>query len=118
MKRLFTVVLLIALSSLFTFAQSETVKENKTVKNTHSTTSAVTYDFTTGQDKFYGGDQGAVQLETGVWGMIAGDANGDGIVKYNGSDNDKNAILGENVYSFLEFVDSNGKKSSNLRRWL
>ena len=38
------------------------------------------YDFTTGNDKYYGGSSGAIQLETGVWGMIAGDANSDGSI--------------------------------------
>ena len=32
-------------------------------------------------------------LETGVYGMWPGDANGDGSIKYNGSSNDKNEIL-------------------------
>jgi hypothetical protein len=36
------------------------------------------YDFTTGSTKFYGGSNGCVELENGVWGMIAGDANADG----------------------------------------
>ena len=38
----------------------------------------VTYDFTTGADKYSGGADAAVQLESSVWGMIAGDADGDG----------------------------------------
>ena len=37
-----------------------------------------TYDFTTGPDKYYGGTNACVQLESGVWGMIGGDADGDG----------------------------------------
>ncbi|MFH0879058.1 MAG: right-handed parallel beta-helix repeat-containing protein, partial [Lentisphaerota bacterium] len=36
------------------------------------------FDFTTNFAQFYGGTNGAVQLEPGVWGMIAGDADGDG----------------------------------------
>ena len=36
------------------------------------------YDFTTGSDKYYGTINGAKQLETGVWGMIAGDVDGSG----------------------------------------
>ena len=38
----------------------------------------ITYDFTTGADRYCGGSNAAVQLEPGVWGMIAGDADGDG----------------------------------------
>ena len=38
----------------------------------------VSNDFTTGSDKYFGGSNGAVELEPGIWGMIAGDADGDG----------------------------------------
>jgi len=36
-----------------------------------------TYNFTTGSGQFFG-TGGVIQLETGVWGMIAGDTNNDG----------------------------------------
>ena len=43
-----------------------------------------TYDFTTAVsipgDQFYGGTAAAVEVESGVWAMIAGDANGSGAV--------------------------------------
>ncbi|MBN1670773.1 MAG: chitobiase/beta-hexosaminidase C-terminal domain-containing protein, partial [Kiritimatiellae bacterium] len=39
------------------------------------------YDFTTGSNGYFGGAAGAVELEPGVWGMIAGDADGDGVVR-------------------------------------
>ncbi|MFH0879106.1 MAG: choice-of-anchor Q domain-containing protein, partial [Lentisphaerota bacterium] len=42
------------------------------------TNQALTYDFTTGPDQYYGGTNASVQLEPGVWGMMAGDADGDG----------------------------------------
>ena len=48
--------------------------------NTVSLPNSSDYDFTTGNDKYYGGSSGAIQLETGVWGMIAGDANSDGSI--------------------------------------
>jgi hypothetical protein len=38
----------------------------------------ITYDFTTTPDRYYGGTNACVELEPGVWGMIAGDADGDG----------------------------------------
>jgi hypothetical protein len=41
---------------------------------------SVSYDFSTGADKYYGGSNATVQLEPGVWGMIAGDADGDGMI--------------------------------------
>jgi hypothetical protein len=42
------------------------------------TNETVTYDFTTGPEKYMGGTNACVELEPGVWGMIAGDADGDG----------------------------------------
>jgi Tol biopolymer transport system component len=42
------------------------------------TNSPVSYDFTTNVNRYYGGTNGAVQLESNAWGMIAGDADGDG----------------------------------------
>ena len=47
---------------------------------TLSTTGNTLYDFTTGSSQFKGSDIGAKELETNVWGMIAGDANDDGLV--------------------------------------
>jgi len=42
------------------------------------TNQAVQYSFTTGSGQYYGGTNAAAQLEPGVWGMMAGDADGDG----------------------------------------
>ncbi|VAX15280.1 hypothetical protein MNBD_IGNAVI01-1679, partial [hydrothermal vent metagenome] len=38
------------------------------------------YDFTPASTQFYGGNAGAVEVVAGIWGMIAGDANSDGVV--------------------------------------
>lgn len=38
------------------------------------------YDFTTGLDKAYGGSNALKELTVGIFGMIAGDFNGDGII--------------------------------------
>jgi predicted outer membrane repeat protein len=45
-----------------------------------SATSSTSYDFTTASSQFYGGTAGAQEVDTGVWGMIAGDADGSGTV--------------------------------------
>ncbi|MEM7391797.1 MAG: hypothetical protein AAF492_05550 [Verrucomicrobiota bacterium] len=37
-----------------------------------------TYDFTPQEGRFHGGTNGAVELKLGAWGLIAGDADGDG----------------------------------------
>jgi len=42
------------------------------------TNQAVQYSFTTGAGQYYGGTNAAAQLEPGVWGLMAGDADGDG----------------------------------------
>jgi hypothetical protein len=38
------------------------------------------YDFTTGMDQVYGGMSGHKEIGSGVWGMIAGDGNHDGLI--------------------------------------
>ena len=104
MKKTSTIILLLLLAVSVSFAQSkkqETIKKHfnnnkkigKTaIKSPNSTTAATLYDFTTGSNKFYGGASGAVEVEAGVWGMIAGDANSDGFIDasdFVGPDNDK-----------------------------
>jgi hypothetical protein len=42
------------------------------------TNTVVSYDFSTGADKYFGGTNACVELEPGVWGLRAGDADGDG----------------------------------------
>jgi PKD repeat protein len=42
------------------------------------TNTVVSYDFTTGSDKYFGGTNACVELEPDVWGLIGGDADGDG----------------------------------------
>ncbi|GAB4321338.1 MAG: hypothetical protein Kow00127_13750 [Bacteroidales bacterium] len=39
------------------------------------------YDFSTGETQVYGGANGHIELEPGVWGMIAGDGNGNGLIQ-------------------------------------
>ncbi len=39
------------------------------------------YDFTTGAAQYSGGASAAIQVEPGVWGMLAGDADGDGVIQ-------------------------------------
>ena len=38
------------------------------------------YDFTSGQAKVWGGSLGYKELSSGVWGMVSGDINGDGLI--------------------------------------
>lgn len=84
MKKIITVSALLILLSAVTFAQeskqAKTSAKDIKVTNGTESTNAVTYDFTTGSDKYYGGASGAVEIEAGVWGMIAGDVNQSGII--------------------------------------
>jgi hypothetical protein len=61
------------------------------------------YDFTSGSNKAYGGINSQKQLSTGVWGMISGDGNQDGII----NNSDKNLTWkpdsGEKIYSSGDF---------------
>lgn len=50
------------------------------VQSAQSSSSIVSYDFTTGSNKYYGGTAAAVEVEPGVWAMIAGDADGNGAI--------------------------------------
>jgi hypothetical protein len=49
------------------------------------------YNFSTGLGQYYGGD--ANDFGNGVFGMYAGDVNGNGQIKYNGGGNDRSFIL-------------------------
>ncbi len=85
MKKVITIIALLFLVSTLSFAQNakkitNTLDKGKVVKNAVQNTNATTYDFTTGSNKFYGGTAGAKEVQAGVWGMIAGDGNGDGSI--------------------------------------
>jgi len=82
MKKIYFLAVSLLLTCSITFAQNqqEKVEKASSAGDNNSTSSTVTYDFTTGSDKFYGGSSGAVELETGVWGMIAGDPNANGAI--------------------------------------
>jgi hypothetical protein len=70
-------------------------------------TEAYTYDFSTSDGQVYGGGSGYKLLEDGVWGMVAADGNGNGIVE----NTDETAVwkvsLGQSGYDNGDF-DLNG----------
>lgn len=55
----------------------------------------VSYDFsdTINFPPYGGGSNSLIELETGVFGMIAGDINKDGTIKYSGPENDRSLVL-------------------------
>ncbi len=56
---------------------------------------ATAYDYTdnTNFPAYTAGEPAQVELETGVWGMVAGDVNLDGDLLYSGTENDRSSIL-------------------------
>lgn len=84
MKRVLMILALFFLTSSMFFAQ--TIKKNVStinkgnVVNTVQSTNTTTYDFTDSSNKYYGSSNGAKEIQSGVWGMIAGDGNGDGSI--------------------------------------
>ena len=61
------------------------------------------YDFTTGEDKVYGGMLGHKELEPGVWGLISGDGNADGEIQNNDKVDVWEAERGNNGYYSGDF---------------
>ncbi len=131
MKQNFTILLLMLLVASVSFAQrtgQKIAKENviKSAVNSPNSPTATVYDFTTGSDKFYGGASGAIEVEAGVWGMIAGDTNNSDIVTnadvdpintdLNNSgyyDSDAN-LSGIVTNADVDFINSNLNKSSQV----
>jgi hypothetical protein len=65
------------------------------------------YDFSTGVDQAYGGANGHKELEPGVWGMVAADGNGNGLVQSTDETSVWKADLGGSGYMGGDF-DMNG----------
>jgi hypothetical protein len=70
------------------------------------------YDFTTGSGQYYGGVSAANEIETGVWGMIAGDGNGNGQVQNNDSEDIWKPDNGLSGYRNSDF-NMNGQVQNN-----
>ena len=68
-----------------------------------STSSVASWDFTTGSGQYYGGATGAQELETDVWGMIAGDADGDGQVQNTDKNVEWRSQVGQSGYKEADF---------------
>jgi uncharacterized protein (TIGR02145 family) len=63
------------------------------------TKGTLTYDFTTGPNKSYGGTEAVKELAPGIWGMIGGDSDGNGIVNDNDKTNAWDTEAGSASYS-------------------
>ena len=70
------------------------------------------YNFTTGSGQYYGGSTGAKDLGSGVWGMIAGDGNGNGQVQNNDSEDIWKPDNGLSGYRNSDF-NMNGQVQNN-----
>ena len=77
-----------------------------------------TYDFTIGSGQFYGGSSGAKELETGVWGMIAGDGNCNGQVQNNDSEDIWKPENGTSGYKYSDFnMNGQVQNDDNENYW-
>ncbi len=124
MKKVTTTLGFLLLVSSFTLAQAvkkdvavkkaAVVKANKTkiVNNGVQNANATTYDFTTGSSQYYGGTAGAKELQSGVWGMIAGDGNGNGQVQNNDAEDVWAPANGTAGYLDADF-NMNGQVQNN-----
>ena len=61
------------------------------------------YNFSNGADKALGGSSAQKQLDTGIWGMIAGDSNADGIVEISDIEDRWNYSAGAKGYYPSDF---------------
>lgn len=77
------------------------------------------YDFTTGANKVLGELAGYKEIETGVFGMVGGDANADGIVELQDKNSFWNSQSGEHGYQSGDF-DLNSQVNNNDKNqiWL
>lgn len=94
--KLFGILLVLSLSASFAQEKADkaskidgkVIEGTKTVKvesptavsSTNATTTVASYDFTVAGAAYTTGPDPMVEVETGVWAMIAGDANGDGAI--------------------------------------
>ncbi len=101
-------------------------KTNTDIQSVESTSSITIYDFTTGSDKYFGGSTAAIEIEAGVWGMVAGDANHSGIVTSSDKDPINNELNSSGYYDSdtnmsgivtsadKDFINANLNKSSQV----
>jgi hypothetical protein len=61
------------------------------------------YDFSTGVSQAYGGINGHKEIEPGVWGMVAGDGNGNGLIQNTDETAVWKADLGQSGYKGGDF---------------
>lgn len=57
-----------------------------------------TYDFSTGADQVFGSSLGHKEIGSGIWGLISGDANSDGIITHHDKDDFWDLQAGEKGY--------------------
>jgi hypothetical protein len=70
------------------------------------------YDFTNNLSKFFGGD--AKEVNTGIYGLYAGDINANNEIKYNGTGNDRSYILSVLGGDQLAIINGYYKEDVNM----
>ncbi len=77
------------------------------------------YDFSTGDTQVLGGSDGYKELDTGVWGMIGGDANADGTIDGDDKSVTWESSAGENSYLQGDLnLDSQANNQDKDDYWL
>lgn len=77
------------------------------------------YDFTDGENKAFGGSLGQKQLETGIWGMFAGDGNSNGVIEPDDIITGWNASAGTKGYNSSDFdLDSQVSNPDKNDLWV
>ncbi len=76
------------------------------------------YDFTGSAGQYYGTNSGNKEIAPGVWGMVAGDSDANGIVEETDKNADWNAQAGESGYSNSDFNMNDEVDNSDKDDWL
>jgi len=77
------------------------------------------YDFTTSFSKYYGGTAACIELTPGIWGMISGDGDGNGLVNINDKNNNWAQEVGSMGYRNSDFnLNTQVDNQDKLEYWL
>ncbi len=77
-----------------------------------------TYDFSLDKNRVLGGSMGYKEIAPGIWGMAAGDSNGDGNINDTDRQNNWNATAGIRGYTLFDFsMDSQLDNKDKNELW-
>ena len=62
-----------------------------------------TFDFSNDETQVYGGNTGHIEIQSGIWGMVASDANADGVINTDDKQNNWMVEAGLSGYYKADF---------------